>query len=726
MIRPLAGASALALVAGAAAPALAQETSFRRIASFPVTRNMAEGEDTSRETSPEIVAATEDGRTLVYTDSPLGVVGFVDLSDPADPRPLGNLPTEGEPTSVAIAKGVALVGVNTSESFTEPSGHLLTVSVEDRAEIDRCDLPGQPDSVAVAPDGSFVAVAIENERDEDLGDGRVGQPPAGTLFVADLTEEGRVACDGARTADLTGLAEIAPEDPEPEFVDINEAGEIVVTLQENNHVAIVSREGEVVSHFSAGTATLEGVDATEDGAIRFDETLEDLPREPDAVRWIGTDRMVTADEGDMDGGTRGFTVFDREGSVVFESGTALEHAVAAIGHYPERRSDAKGVEPESVAVAEFDGTPLLFVGTERASVVAVYDIADPAAPELLQLLPSGIGPEGYAAIPERGLLVSANETDLGEDGGARAHLMVFERREGPPAYPQIVSEAAEDGAPVGWGALSGLAPGEAPGELYAVNDSFYSAQPTIFRLDASEEPAVITEAIRVTRDGEPAEALDMEGVAPDGEGGFWIANEGDAEEGIPHALLRVDGSGAIAEEVPLPDALLAGATSSGLEGVTRAEDGTLYMVVQREWGDDPEDTAKILRWTPGTEDWAAALYPKTPAETGWVGLSEVAWRGGALYVVERDNQLGEAAAVKRITRVPLEGLEFAPIGGALPNATVEPVRDLIPDLEATGGYVVDKVEGLAFDADGQAFAVTDNDGTDDSSGETVFLRLGDL
>jgi hypothetical protein len=37
-----------------------------------------------------------------------------------------------------------------------------------------------PTAVAVSPDGSFVAVAIENERDEDLGDGRVGQMPAGT------------------------------------------------------------------------------------------------------------------------------------------------------------------------------------------------------------------------------------------------------------------------------------------------------------------------------------------------------------------------------------------------------------------------------------------------------------------------------------------------------------------------------------------------------------------
>jgi len=32
-------------------------------------------------------------------------------------------------------------------------------------------LAGQPDSVAVSPAGDYAAIVIENERDEDLGDG---------------------------------------------------------------------------------------------------------------------------------------------------------------------------------------------------------------------------------------------------------------------------------------------------------------------------------------------------------------------------------------------------------------------------------------------------------------------------------------------------------------------------------------------------------------------------
>ena len=54
------------------------------------------------------------------------------------------------------------------------------------------------------------------------------------------------------------------------------------------------------------------------------------------------------------------------------------------------------------------------------------------------------------------------------------------------------------------------------------------------------------------------------------------------------------------------------------------------------------------------------------------------------------------------------------------------VRDLLPDLQAPAGFVLDKVESFAIDADGNAFVITDNDGVDDHSGETQFLPLGKL
>ena len=707
--------SVLALAAGGAA---AQEMNFNRIASFDVSEN---ADDPAAETSAEIVAASGDGMTLIYTDSPGGAVGMIGIADPAAPEPMGRIALDGEPTSVAVLGTTAFVGVNTSESVTAPSGRLALVDMAAGARVEGadCDLGGQPDSVALAPDGSFVAVAIENERDEEAGDGRVGQMPAGHLAIVPLAD-GRPDCDAMVRVDLSGLAEIAPEDPEPEFVDVNDAGEIVVTLQENNHVAVVSAEGTVLSHFSAGTVSLDGIDATEDDALSFTERLADVPREPDAVKWIDGDRFATANEGDMDGGTRGWTIFDRDGEVIHDSGAAFERALVEIGHYPEGRSENKGVEPESVEVATFDGTPLVFIGSERGSAVGVYDVADPAAPVLVQVLPSGIGPEGYVALPGRNLLVSANETDLGADGGPRAHVMIFERQQAAAIYPMLTSAGAD--GPIGWGALSGLVAG-ADGLIHAVNDSVYAGSPTIFTIDPSQTPARIVAATPVTQDGAPPAGIDMEGIATDGASGFWIANEGHAEDGRPQVLLHVDAGGAVTETVDLAADLVAGATTNGLEGIARADDGSLWMAVQREWADDPEGMTKLLRYVPGTGAWSAVHYPLEPAPAGWVGLSEIAYHDGALYLIERDNQIGAAAALKQITRVSLDGLEPAALGGDLPVAEKEVVRDLIPDLRSTGGYVVDKVEGLAIAGDGTAWIVTDNDGVDDSSGETLFWSV---
>ena len=713
-----------ALVALAAGGAFAEEMSFNRISSFATPRNMAEGEDGSRESSAEIISATADGRTLVYTDSPLGVLGFVDITDAADPQPLGNLELEGEPTSVTVIGTTAFVGVNTSGSYTEPSGFLAAIDVESREELGRCDLGGQPDSVAKAPDESFLAVAVENERDEDAGDGRVGQMPAGYLVTVPLTE-GQLDCELLTQIDLTGLAEVAPDDPEPEYVDINAEGEIAVTLQENNHIAIV-QDGEVVSHFPAGSVTIEGVDTAEDGAISLGTTQADVVREPDAAAWIDDTRFLVANEGDMDGGSRGWSVFSDEGEVVWDSGTSFERALVEIGHYPEGRSNAKGVEPESAAFATFGATPMAFIGSERGSVVGVYDMTDSGAPELMQLLPSGIGPEGYVAIPERNLLVVANESDLGPDGGVRAHVMIFEYGEGAPAYPQITSAGAtdENGSPIGWGAISGMAANEV-GRIWAVNDSYYSGQPTIFEIDPGQSPARIVRAIRVTRDGAPAENMDMEGIALAEGGGFWIANEGDAEESIPHAIYRVSPEGVIEEEIAPPGGLVPHQISNGFEGITVA-DGTLWIAVQREWGGDPAGQVKLLNYDPEAQEWGAVAYPIEDAEAGWVGLSEIATYGDHVYIVERDNQIGDAARLKAIYRVALSDMQPAPLGGDLPVVAKERVRDLIPDLRSLNGYVQDKVEGLAVMPDGTAWVSTDNDGVDDHSGETLFWSIGRL
>ncbi|APG45982.1 esterase-like activity of phytase family protein [Phaeobacter porticola] len=714
--------SALALTAGIAQA----DTSFNRIASFPVVQNMAAGEDITRESSPEIIDATADGMTLVYTDSPLEALGLIDITDPANPAPKGNIALPGEPTSVTVIGTTAYVGVNTSKSYTQPSGLLKAFDIRTGTETGSCDLGGQPDSVAKSKDGAFLAVAIENERDEDLNDGLMPQMPAGNLVMIN-TADGGLDCASMKVIGLAGLAEIASDDPEPEYVSINGLGETVVTLQENNHLVVLSKDGMVLNHFSAGAVDLEGIDATDErGALIFTESQESRLREPDAVTWIDDTHFATANEGDYNGGSRGWTIFNKDGTVVYDSGTSFEHAIVQIGHYPDKRSDAKGVEPESVTFAEFGDTPYVFVGAERASVVGVYDVTDPTNPVLTQLLPSGVGPEGYAVIPERGLLVSANEKDLIEDKGARAHVMLYELQNGAPTYPHLTSEGADE--LIGWGALSGMVADE-DGMIYAVNDSFYGFQPSIFKIDPSQTPARIVDVIRIHRqDGNPAQKLDLEGITLDGKGGFYVASEGRTDRVTPHAIYHVSKDGFIKAkkgEIGLPAELMAVERRFGFEGITKVGD-TLWMAVQREWKDDPKNHVKLVSYNLETKEWGAVHYPKAEPDTGWVGLSEIVAHGDYVYVIERDNQHDFRAVTKKVYRIPMTEMQPAQLGGDLPIVQKELVRDLLPDLTSTGGYVLDKVEGLAITADGEGYIVTDNDGVDDASGETMFFSIGKM
>lgn len=717
-----------ALAASASIPAHAEGV-FNRVATFPVAANLPADIDAATPTSSEIIAATEDGNMLVYSDSPLGAVGFIDITDIKAPKPGGIVKFDGEPTSVAVLGGKVFAGVNTSESYTNPSGTLSIIDIASKAVESSCDLGGQPDSVAISKDGKFLAVAIENERDEELNDGALPQLPAGNLKIFSIAN-GTVDCATAKTVDLTGLAEVGAEDPEPEFVAFNEAGEIAVTLQENNHIAIVdAATGTVKAHFSAGSVALEGIDTKNDGALSFTGKQDALPREPDTVKWIDNGRLLIVNEGDYEGGTRGFTIFDKTGKELYESGASLEMKIAAAGHYPDKRNK-KGVELEGAEVGQFGDTKYIFVASERGSVVGVYKDTG-GEPEFVQLLPSGIGPEGVLAIPSRNLLVTANESDLVEDGGVRSHVMLFERGEGTPAYPMVVSVNDGAGKPLGWGALSGLvADPQVAGKLYAVSDSFYRSQPSIFTIDTSKTPAEITTKLVVTRDGQPAQKLDLEGIASDGADGFWLASEGDAAKLTANAIYKVDAKGAIKQEIPLPAELIGKDGRFGFEGITTTGEGddlTLVMAVQREWADDPKGQVKLLAYKPASKEWSAVRYPLEAAGEGWVGLSEITAYDGKLYIVERDNLVGDKAKLKAVYAVSLDAFKPAALDGELPLVEKTLVRDLMPDLKAaTNGYVVDKVEGFAIDKDGNAFTVTDNDGVDGSSGETLFLRLGNI
>jgi Esterase-like activity of phytase len=148
--------------------------------------------------------------------------------------------------------------------------------------------------------------------------------------------------------------------------------------------------------------------------------------------------------------------------------------------------------------------------------------------------------------------------------------------------------------------------------------------------------------------------------------------------------------------------------------------------VQREWADDGKGAVKLLAYKPADKSWGAVHYPLDKADGGWIGLSEITAAGERVIIIERDNKIAEKAKVKKLYAVSMADMKPAELGRELPLVKKTVVRDLLPDLKDPKGYVLDKVEGFAIDALGDAYVVTDNDGVDGSSGETQFLKLGKL
>lgn len=443
-------------------------------------------------------------------------------------------------------------------------------------------------------------------------------------------------------------------------------------------------------------------------------------------------------------------VFQRDGSLVYDSGNSYEELAVRHGHYPESRSGSKGTEPEAIAYAQYGHEHYLFVGSERGSFVAVYKLDWLGRPVFDQFLPGPLGPEGLLTIPGRNLLVVAGETDL-EGLNTRSTVMIYELKSGQPAYPTILSDD-ERGSPIPWSAMSGLV--AVPGRqhtLLGVWDSAY-AKSNIFRIDVSERPAVIDDVMTLT--GGRGD-YDPEGIAIAPDQTLWIASEGNETDSRPNLLIQADQQGRVIAEYGLPAEVIAcraastrrGTLGSGFEGVAILRNpgsGKGYRLIvaqQRGWDyttsqcetlDDDDgglnarnepNRTRLWILDPKTRSWSAIaweLAPK-PADATWMGLSEISAVPDSddFVLIERDNRTGDFAAWKTLVKID---------GGAMSDRLVAAAEkstyDLLPQLKANKGWITDKPEGVAITSNGEIFVVTDNDGVDDWSGETWFFNLG--
>ena len=731
LFRLAAPAVALAAALAVSAPALAAPST----GSFAMVHHLAV------DGVAEIVAATPNGLTLLFTSADAGAMGLVDITDPGRPTLLPRVDVRlggvGEPTSVAISPDgrYAVLALRMDDDVANARrGFLRIYDIRDPRAVKHVkdvSVGIGPDSLALAGSGKTLraVVAIEDEETDAKGDATLDGKRPGRIDVVGLQDLYGGASTGVQTIELVQALKALPDavypaDPQPEFVALSPDGRTAaVTLQENNAVALIDlsrpRQARLLRVLSTGAVTRSGnADLQRDKEIAFKDSFTGR-READAVTWVSADVFALANEGDgkkdkagvLPGG-RGFTLMNTRGEVVYETGERTEQRAVQFGHYPDNRSAAKGVEAEGVASARFGGQPYLLVGSERGSFLEIHEVSDPKQPRFVQLLPTGMSPEGITTVTRRAdgqqLAVTANEVE------GSINLYRFHKAGAPAGEPQIVARDAS----MPWGALSGLTTDG--NHLYAVPDNAF-AQSRIWRInpaEAAQGRMVIDQVIPLTDNGKPLQ-VDPEGIARVADG-FWIASEGATVDS--NELIRVNASGVVQQRIKLPASVQArfanAKTGTGYEGVTASADGqTLYMAIQRGY-DLAKPQAAILKLHLPTQTWTSALYPleqhSKDAKTYWMGLSEIQLlEDGRLLLLERDKGGGEGksinAEVKRIYSVNLADV----VDGAVLKKTL--VRDLRKDFN----WLHEKAEGMVV-FKGNLWVVNDNDG----AGWTRMLNAG--
>jgi hypothetical protein len=134
-------------------------------------------------------------------------------------------------------------------------------------------------------------------------------------------------------------------------------------------------------------------------------------------------------------GGRSFSIWDRRGNLMFDSGDMLEQITAAA--YPDdfnstndendtfdNRSDNKGPEPEGVVVGNVGRGTFAFIGLERIGGVAVFEVSRPRQPQFVQYINS----RDFAGDPQ---LDTAG--DLGPEG-----LTFIHQRQSPTGRPLLI------------------------------------------------------------------------------------------------------------------------------------------------------------------------------------------------------------------------------------------------------------------------------------------------
>lgn len=670
----------------------------------------------------EIIAATTDGQTA-YVTYRQREIWQVDLSDPANPTQVDAVSTLRDATSVALTTDDQHLLVATDDGILQVFD---TATLTEQAQLQLA--PYGLDAVTVSPDGTYAAVAVEAENADAPEDEPV------QMAIVEITDDAPADWPVRGVAiDRSDPALDPPADPEayldlePEFVDVDADNVAVLSLQENNAIAVIDLPtGEVRSLFSAGTAT-RAFDRTQDEQLDYSE-VDTLAREPDTVQWTPDGHILTADEGE-DRGSRSWSLFTPEGDLVWTSGLTGERYLSAYANINDDRNDSQGMEPEGAEVAVVDGYGTFgFVGLERAGALVVLDLTDATAPRYVDVVVTDDEPEGITFVPATGQVLVANEND----GTFQVFEMVTRAtREGDEGHlPRLWSPD-----PIDWSHLIGL---DAPDEdvLWA---SMTFDGPALIGIRRTDAGWMVASRVDVVRSGAPLVGISDVVVDPDG--GWWVLEQADYNERrltLPAAIHHVSATGTVDRTIPAPTG--SDGQAARARGLTILQDGRMVIAGLLPccgvFDLDTDGGFGLMVLDPVTDEWTVhPVLQLRSLSQGAQAMVDLATspRGDILLLArEDDNDLEGGADVYRIRPQDLVDGQAALFSLAVPigDSRVEAGYQLLLNaMDVTPSGELIAINGAAGKREDQVdtrpFIVADVDLDDTAPGAQVTGPLAD-
>ncbi|ROT95751.1 alkaline phosphatase [Marinobacter sp. R17] len=370
---------------------------------------------------PDMVTFNRDGTKVLvanegepnddYSVDPEGSVSIVDVTDPDNPTAQTVGFTDfnvGNSRADELPEGVRIFGNYGRTALTVDAANkilTLTTDFDGDSEVTAATAAGltvylhdgqssvaqdlEPEYIALSTDGSQAWVTLQENN------------AFAVIDIANASVD-RIVALGTKdfNADGVGL------DPSDKDDGINIAQWPVKGLYMPDTIASIQIGGKDY-YFTAN----EGDSREYDGFVE-EIRFEDAPREGDLATADFGDkttvgRLATSLTSDTDGngildtaeiyGARSFSIWDSEGALVSDSGSDFETITAEqLGEdfnsdndendSGDSRSDAKGPEPEAMAVGRIGEQTFAFIGLERVGGIMVYDVSNPEAPEFVQYL----------------------------------------------------------------------------------------------------------------------------------------------------------------------------------------------------------------------------------------------------------------------------------------------------------------------------------------------------